>query len=69
MLMGNEYLWHTYDQQQLETVLHISQLLYNKKTCQEVAHEITFYNVFVFVFCDCKIQVFLVPYFPPETNT
>ena len=42
----------------LETVLHVSQLLYNK-TCQEVAHEIVFYNEFVDVLCDCKIRVYL----------
>ena len=59
MLMGNEYLWHTYDHLRgIETVLHISQLLYNKKTCQEeVAHKIKFYNEFVFVFCDCSSWV------------
>ena len=42
----------------METVLHISQLLYNKKTCQEeVAHKIKFYNEFVFVFCGCSSWV------------
>ena len=62
--MGNEYLWHTYDQAfgryfgDGKTVLHISQLLYNKKTCQEeVAHKIKFYNEFVFVFCGCSSWV------------
>ena len=54
--MGNEYLWHTYDQAfgryfgDGKTVLHISQLLYNKKPhVKKLPTKLQFYNAFFFM--------------------